>query len=133
MGENMKNRFVERTPTPTQEGEQPDARGFRSTGMLRYSQVMPLVGALQSLERDGDTPEIRAQAAALAAARVLMPSPRASQQDAHDACVDTLRALVDVPAQHWPVVARAVRTAALTLLDEVGALSEDEADRLFNE
>lgn len=120
-------------PNQTDPSEPQQRRSFRATGLLRYSQVMPLVGALQGLERDGATPEVRAQASALAAVRVLMPSPRARAEEAHDALVDTLRALVAVPASNWPAVARAIRTAALTMLDEVGALSEEEADRLFAE
>lgn len=112
---------------------EPNTRNFRKSGKLRFANVMPLLGAIQSLEADGPTPEVRAQAAALAAVRVLMPSPRASIEDAHDAYVDTLRALIAVPAASWPDAARAIRTAVLTLLDEVGELSEEEADRLFAE
>jgi hypothetical protein len=98
---------------------------------LRYGQVIPIVSALQGLAKDGPTPEVRAQCAALSAVRVLMPAARDRPERQHAAYVDVLRALLRVPLEEWPLLARAMHTAACMLLDDAGELSEDEIDRYF--
>lgn len=98
---------------------------------LGYGQVMPIVGALQGLAKDGPTPEIRAQANALAAVRVMFPSPRHSPERQHDAYVDVLRALLRAPIDQWPVIAHPLHTAVAVLLDDAGELSGDELDLYF--
>jgi hypothetical protein len=98
---------------------------------LGYGQVMPIVGALQALAKDGPTPEVRAQANALAAVRVLFPSPRHSPDRQHAAYVDVLRALLRVPVDQWPTITHHLHTAVTVLLDDAGELSDDELDRYF--
>jgi hypothetical protein len=98
---------------------------------LRYGQVIPIVGALQALAKDGPTPEVRAQCAALSAVRVLMPAARDRPERQHAAYVDVLRALLRVPLEEWPLLARAMHTAAAMLLDDAGELDDEEIDRYF--
>jgi hypothetical protein len=108
--------------------DQHDHDGPRRLG---YGQVMPIVGALQSLAKDGPTPEVRAQANALAAVRVLFPSPRHSPERQHAAYVEALRALLRAPLDQWPVIAHPLHNAVVVLLDDAGELSDDELDRYF--
>jgi hypothetical protein len=98
---------------------------------LGYGQIMPIVGALQGLAKDGPTPEVRAQANALAAVRVMFPSPRHPPERQHDAYVEVLRALLRVPLAEWPTIAHPLHTAAAVLLDDAGELSEAELDLYF--
>lgn len=98
---------------------------------LGYGQVMPIVGGLQLLAKDGPTPEVRAQANVLAAVRVMFPSPRHSPERQHDAYVEVLRALLRVPLDEWPAITRHLHTAVTTLLDDAGELSDEEIDRYF--
>jgi len=98
---------------------------------LGYGQIMPIVGALQALAKDGPTPEVRAQANALAAVRVMFPAPRHSPERQHDAYVEVLRALLRVPLDQWPAITQPLHTAVATLLDDAGELSDDEIDRYF--
>jgi hypothetical protein len=108
--------------------DQHDHDGPRRLG---YGQVMPIVGALQALAKDGPTPEVRAQALALAAVRVMFPSPRHPPERQHDAYVEVLRALLRAPLDQWPALAHPLHTAAASLLDDAGELSDDEVDRYF--
>lgn len=98
---------------------------------LGYGQIMPIVGALQALAKDGPTPEVRAQANALAAVRVMFPAPRHSPERQHDAYVEVLRALLVVPRAEWPAITHHLYKAVATLLDDAGELSDEEIDRYF--
>lgn len=98
---------------------------------IGYAQAMPLVGALQSLAKDGPTPEVRAQASALAAVRVMFPSPRHPPERQHEAYVEALRALLRAPLDQWPLVAHPIHSAVLALLDDAQELSSEELDLYF--
>ena len=98
---------------------------------LRYAQVIPIVGALQSLAKDGPTPEVRAQCAALSAVRVLMPGPRDGPERQHAAYVEVLRALLRAPLTDWPTLAHPMHKAVAILLDDAGELTEEEIDQYF--
>ena len=98
---------------------------------IRYGQVAPIVSALQALAKDGATPEIRAQAGALAVVRVLFPGSRDKPERQHDAYVDVLRSLLRAPIAQWPEVAHPLHAAALILLDDAHELSDDECALYF--
>lgn len=103
--------FVDRTPSPPA-----TTTTTTSERMLRYSQIMPLMSALQALVHDGPTPECRAQALALTSCRVLLPHTQDGPTEAHEAYVGVLRALLAVPPECWPAEGLAIRASAEALV-----------------